>query len=59
MNRRIAEAVIDYLSDQFYQTESILHPIIAIDFVSRERMIKALTDVIDRQMEKEVENYDI
>jgi len=50
MSKRIAEAVLDYLSDQTYQGEPILHAIVCCDFVSRQHMIDALTRVIESKL---------
>jgi hypothetical protein len=44
--RQIAERVLDFLANQKYQGEEILHAVICCDWVSRQRMISSLTRVI-------------
>lgn len=44
---RLATLTVDWLSDQKYGEESILHAIICCDFVSRTRFIRALANKIE------------
>ena len=46
-SERLATLVVDWLSDQKYGEENILHAVICCDFVSRSRFILALARKMD------------
>lgn len=52
----VAKAVLDYLSNQKYQGEEILHAVICCDFVSKQRMITALIPIVQQGLIDGLEN---
>jgi len=48
---KIATSIADWLSDQKYGNEPLLHAAVCCDFVGRSRFIKALKRIIDGKNE--------
>lgn len=47
VEKDLVNCVLDFLADQTYQGEPVLHAIIACDFASRQHMVDALARVIE------------
>jgi hypothetical protein len=51
-SRKIAERLQKWLADQKYQGEPLLHAVVCCDFVSVQRFISAVEQIIDEELDK-------